>query len=396
MPTYADVLQPVLRLSVSLLDYLIIILRKALFSREENARLVALQGFLFLAEGNLAGTRASTASAASAASPDASIVSDDQDPLALEIIGQLRRTMAQQVQMRERLYDGLCDIVRAKPHLIDDVAAALFPQLQKYCHSDGSGMRIMLDRCVDQNNGIIEPIGKLLRAVAVCVALKTKASTARSSATVSLIQDGGGEKARGKEAADEDEGGVIGAARSYLDKLAGWIADSDAEDFDMDKETDFSSNDTQHLSCARLLVGMHEVLFEHMMLHPQVKVGQETRLFKGIGKMYTILDIVSSGKPGGKGAGKGRKGSTALDDRTSLFSYEFARQLLVGSDVGASAGMGRAGHVDLTADSAVALRKAVFDDDKIMSLALETAQRHLVQAGRSIVQEPMLAQVRYS
>jgi hypothetical protein len=122
-------------------------------------------------------------------------------------------------------------------------------------------MRIMLERCVDENNGIIEPIGKLLRAVAVCVALKTKASTARSPASVSLIQDGGGEKARGKEAADEDEGGVIGAARTYLDKLAVWIADSDAEDFDMDKETDFSSNDTQHQSCARLLVGMHEVLF---------------------------------------------------------------------------------------------------------------------------------------
>lgn len=362
-------LEPVLRLSSSLLDYLIIILRKALFSREEDARMVALEGFLLLAQGNL-----SVASASASKNAEA----HQQDPLALELIGQLRRTMAQQVQMRERFYDGLCDVVRAKPYLIEDVAATLFPQLQRYCLSDGSGTRIMLEKCVDDNNMIVEPIGKLLRAVAVCVALKTKA---RQSAGLAPIRIDNTEGSRGKEAADEHEGGVIGAARGVLDKLASWIADTDPEDFDMDRETDFNTSETQHLSVARLLVGMHEVLFEHVMLHPQVKVGQETKLFRGIRKMYAILELVSTAKAANKGGAKGRKGSALLDDRTSLFSYTFARQLLAAEDTGA----GKGGHVDLTADSERALRKAVFDDDCIMSFALETAQRQLLQAGRSMV-----------
>ena len=93
MPTNTAValiraLSPVLRLSASLLDYLIIILRKALFSREADARIVALQGFLLLAQGNLCAWGAGG-------------VDQDQDSLALEIIGQLRRTMVQQVYMRE-------------------------------------------------------------------------------------------------------------------------------------------------------------------------------------------------------------------------------------------------------------------------------------------------------
>jgi len=367
-------LQPVLRLSSSLLDYLIIILRKALFSREEDARMVALQGFLLLAQGNLGSVRAEAGNAG--CSDAGGIVGGIvEDPLALQMIAQLRRTMAQQVQMREKLYDGLCEVVRAKPYLIDDVAGALFPQLQRYCQTDGSGTRIVLEKCVDSSNVIVEPIGKLLRAVAVCVALKTKTSAPP------LI---GTEGVRGKEAADDHESSVIGAARSMLDKLSVWIADADPEDFDMDKETDFSNTETQHLSVARLLVGMHEVLFEHTMLNPQVKVGHEKRLFKGIRKMHAILDLVSTAKPASKSGSKGRgKGSSILDDRSSLFSYDFARRLLVGEDTGGAAA-GRAGEVDLTADSERALRKAVFDDEDIMSLALETAQRQMIEAGRSI------------
>jgi hypothetical protein len=355
-------LEPVLRQSSSLLDYLIIILRKALFSREEDARMVAVQGFLLLAQGNLG-------------APSAPGMPHEQDPLALEMIGQLRRTMTQQVQMRERLYDGLCDVVRAKPYLIDDVASALFPQLQKCCHSDGSGTHIQIEKCVDNSTFVIvEPIGKLLRVLALCVALKTKAAAPSG---------GGRGSSKGKEAAQDEDDGVLGAVRSKLDALHEWISSTDPEDFDMDKETDFSSSETQHQSIARLVVGMHEVLFEHAMLCPRFKAGQDSRLFRGIKKMHKLLDLVSAPKPSAKGAGKGRKGSTILDDRTTLFSADFARRLLEAESAQEAPG-GRSGHVDLTVDSERALRKAIFDDDNVMTLALETAQRQLLQAGFSL------------
>ena len=363
-------LEPVLRQSSSLLDYLVIILRKALFSREEDARMVAVQGFLLLAQGNLG-------------APSASGMPHEQDPLALEMIGQLRRTMTQQVQMRERLYDGLCHVVRAKPYLIDDVAGALFPQLQKYCNQDGSGMHIALERCIDSSTFVIvEPIGKLLRVLALCVALKTK-TTVPGGGGDGGDGGGGGGSSKGKEAAQDEEDGVIEAVRSQLDKLHEWISNVDSEDFDMDKDTDFSSSETQHQSVVRLLVGMHEVLFEHAMLCPRVKVGQEKRLFKSVHKMHRLLDLVSAAKQSAKGAGKGRKGSNILDDRTSLFSSDFALRLLEAESAQEASGA-RSGHVDLTADSERSLSKAIFEDDHVMTLALETAQRQLLQAGFSI------------
>ena len=367
---FVRALEPVLCLSPSLLDYLMIILRKAVFSREEDARMVALQGFLLLAQGNFGGAHSSGPS---------EMTIQNRDTLALEIIGQLRRTMSHQVQMRERLYDGLCEVVTAKPSLTEDVAAALLPQLQKYCHCEEGGTRILLEKCVDSNNAILEPIGKLLRALAVCVAIRTKSTVLPGESSVLSM---GASGSKGKEAADQEEVGVIGEVRNVLDKLAIWIAETDPEDFDMDKETDFSASDTQHLSVARLLIGVHEVLFEHSMLKPQVRVGHETRLFHGIRKMCDIIELVSTAKPASKGSGKGRRGHNALDDRESLFSYEFTRQLLTADDPGS--GTGSSGQVDLTGGSENALRKAVFHDDRIMSLAIETGLRQLLQAGRGI------------
>ena len=366
-------LSPVLRLSESLLDYVIIILRKALFSREEDARVVALQCFFLLAQGEFGMARKGDA-----AHGDEGQV---QDALALEIIGQLRRTMVQQVYIRERFYDGLCDVVRAKSYLIDDVAAVLYPQLQRYCLTDGTGTRIQLEKCVDGQNKIVEPIGKLLRAIAVCVALKTNLSTAAAT-----IEGNVGECDNGKEVAVEEEDGIIGAARNLLDKLAVWISDVDPEDFDMDKETDFTSTETHHLSCARLLVGCYEVLFEHSMLRPHFKIGHENRLFRGVRKLHGLLDLVAIAKPAAKGGGnKGRKGSSLLDDRASLLSYDFERRLLLAVDAASSRTFAAGDRVDLCQeDSGRALRKAVFDDDNVISLALETAQRQLLEAGRSI------------
>jgi len=367
-------LEPALRLSSSLLDYLMIILRKAVFSREQDARMVALQGFLLLAQGNFGGSRTAGSSEAAA---------QQQDTLALEIIGQLRRTMAHQVQMRERLYDGLCDVVAAKPALVEDVAAALLPQLQRYLHSDASGTRILLEKCLDSTKAILEPIGKLLRALAVCVAIRTRSAPGLGESSADVR---GGEGSKGKEAADQDTVGVIGEVRSVLDRLAVWIAETDPEDFDMDKDTDFASSETGHLSVARMLIGMHEVLFEHSMLRPQVKVGHETRLVYGIRKMLDIIELVSTAKPPSKGSGKGRRGCTALDDRSSLFSHEFALKLLSADDQASGAGgAGGAsgGQVDLTVSSESAICKALFNDDRIMSLAVETALRQVMQAGRS-------------
>ena len=81
------------------------------------------------------------------------------------------------------------------------------------------------------------------------------------------------------------------------------------------------------------------------------------------------------------------KGSTVLDERNSLLSYDFARRLLAAEDRGGTDG--GAEHVDLCMDSERSLRKAIFDDEHIISLALETAQRQLLEVGRIISNDSM-------
>ncbi|KAJ1485623.1 FANCI helical domain 2-domain-containing protein [Baffinella frigidus] len=285
-------LEPVLVLHPSLQDYLVIVLRKSIFSREPEARMVALNGFLFLAEQSSSSSRGGGSSSTGGAGR-AGVA---PDPLGLEIIGQLRRCMVQQVEMRERLYDGLCQVAASKPKLIDSIISALLPNLQR-CWDDGRS-QLSVDKCIDDKGNITEPIPKLLRAVARCVYLAGGSSSSKSRAAGDVHPE------------------LVTRSRSILDKCVEWILTCAVEDFELDKETDFQGDDgVKFSSLAKLAIGLHEVLLEYLVLCTDLNPGTvRNKVFVIANKLEEITALVrvntkGAGLGGVKGCGKNRKTS---------------------------------------------------------------------------------------
>ena len=256
-------LTPVLRLQPSLQDYLVIVLRKSIFSREPEARMVALDGFLFLAEHSPEGGAS--------------------DALGLEIIGQLRRCMVQQVEMRERLYEGLCQVAANRPKLLDPIASALLPNIQRYW--DDERGQLSVDRCLDDKGSITEPLPKLLRTVARCVYLAGGGSTTLHRTTGEVHSD------------------LVTRSRAVLDRCLDWILKCAVEDFELDKETDFTGEDgAKATSMAKLAIGLYEVLLEYLLLCTDLcPASLRNKVFVIASRLEEITNLVRVNSKGGIG-----------------------------------------------------------------------------------------------
>nr|XP_047927929.1 Fanconi anemia group I protein isoform X3 [Anser cygnoides] len=111
--------QPLLKVSMSVRDSLILVLQKAIFSRQLDARKAAVAGFLLLLRnfkilGSLTSSQCSQAIGATQVQADvhACYNSAANEAFCLEILGSLRRCLSQQADVRLMLYEAhlLCCI----------------------------------------------------------------------------------------------------------------------------------------------------------------------------------------------------------------------------------------------------------------------------------------------
>ena len=116
---------------------------KALFGSDVAARCIAVEGFVLLLRAT--SIKPSTAVRCDRLDTDRGSVS----PIALEILGLVRRCLMQQVNVRERLYCGLAAAVEACPTLaapIHDLAAM---HLEQYLEIDKHhSPPIFIDKCL--------------------------------------------------------------------------------------------------------------------------------------------------------------------------------------------------------------------------------------------------------
>ncbi|KAF9971150.1 hypothetical protein BGZ73_005945 [Actinomortierella ambigua] len=149
-------------------DGLIVILRKALFSKSLESRQVALSGMLMLLEPAPVKPRSFRAGPSRPIDPRA-----DQIALSfsMEILTMLRRCLGQQLEIRLSLYDGLLRVSQQSPHLNPIIFEMLHAHFTRYY--DRSGTRpspIFLDECVaNARNGMVpsltEPLQYLMSSV---------------------------------------------------------------------------------------------------------------------------------------------------------------------------------------------------------------------------------------
>ncbi|XP_069622317.1 Fanconi anemia group I protein [Ranitomeya imitator] len=315
-------LQPVLRINVSVRDNVILVLRKAMFSSQLDARKSAVAGFLLLLKnfkvlGSLSSSQCSQAIGASQVLVDVHTRynSAANEAFCLEILGGLRRCLSQQEDIRRILYEGFYDVTRRNSQLARPIMHTLVAQLKRYYEPEPDLLPpLKLEKCITaQKEQIIlqEPLAHLLSSVHSCIRWYKQQS--------SLLQERGME-----ENDDEDYVACLQEIDEILESITRRMTKCDLEEFELDKSADFSVSSgvgMKNYSYAVLVMGVCEVLVEYNFTTADFSKSKFEEIL-GIFKCYSkLVDILKEKSAKGRSAG----GNKAY---RSLLSMGFVSTLL--------------------------------------------------------------------
>ncbi|XP_025775544.1 Fanconi anemia group I protein isoform X2 [Puma concolor] len=309
--------QPLLKVSMSVRDSLILVLRKAMFASQLDARKAAVAGFLLLLKnfkvlGSLSSSQCSQSIGASQVHVDvhSRYNSVANETFCLEIMDSLRRCLGQQADVRLILYEGFYDVLRRNSQLANSIMQTLLSQLKQYYEPKPDVLPpLKLEACIlTQGDRIClqEPLDYLLCCVQHCLAwCKSKVMPPQQ------------EK-------EEEEEGVYQDLEDLLESITSRMIKSELEDFELDKSADFSQSTCVGIKnniCASLVMGVCEVLIEYnfsISNFSKNKFEEVLSLFMCYKKLSDILNE------------KAGKGKTKVANKTndSFLSMKFVSDLL--------------------------------------------------------------------
>ncbi|NWR58230.1 FANCI protein, partial [Bucorvus abyssinicus] len=254
--------QPLLKVSMSVRDSLILVLQKAIFSRQLDARKAAVAGFLLLLRnfkvlGSLSSSQCSQAIGATQVQADvhACYNSAANEAFCLEILGSLRRCLSQQADVRLMLYEGFYDVLRRNSQLASSIMETLLSQIKQYYLPQPDLLPpLKLEGCIMAQGDQIflqEPLAHLLCCIQHCLAWY--------KSTVHLCQG----------AEDDDEEEDVRFEQNFeemLESVTRRMIKSELEDFELDKSADFSLSSgvgVKNNIYAIQVMGICEVLIEY-------------------------------------------------------------------------------------------------------------------------------------
>nr|XP_054766661.1 Fanconi anemia group I protein-like [Lytechinus pictus] len=335
--------QPLMRLNVTLKDSLMLVLRKAMFSRQGEARKIAVLGYLqilrhFRVFGSLPMSQSSQSySMASTSSQiQVDIHGGSNQPnnyeaiVCMEILGNLRRCLTQQADIRMVLYEGLYEVLCRNTKLQGAITDMLQRQFKTYYEADEDIQPpLKLQPCITaQGNNVFlaEPLAHLLQCLVQCL---TRCKMMPSSRRRGEDWD--------EETSDDDDDVDKEEALERLEKMMESLMDRmvacELEDFHVDKSADFSTTSGVGLRnnlFAILLLGINEVLMEYIFTTSkasQYKIDDMRKLVSLYKKYHQIADILkeksSKGKGGGTKSPKSLLSMACLDNMcAALYSDE--------------------------------------------------------------------------
>ncbi|XP_041494726.1 Fanconi anemia group I protein isoform X3 [Microtus oregoni] len=310
--------QPLLKVSMSVRDSLILVLRKAMFASQLEARKSAVAGFLLLLKnfkvlGSLSSSQCSQSIGVTQVQVDvhSRYNAVANETFCLEIIDSLRRCLGQQADVRLLLYEGFYDVLRRNSQLASSIMQTLFSQLKLFYEPEPDLLPpLKLGACVlTQGSQIFlqEPLDHLLSCVHHCLAWY-------KNRVIPLQQGDEG----------EEEEGLCRELDDMLESITVRMIKSELEDFELDKSADFSQSTSVGIKnhiCACLIMGVCEVLIEYnfsISNFSKSKFEEILSLFMCYKKFSDILNE------------KAGKGKTKMTSRTndSLLSMKFVSDLL--------------------------------------------------------------------
>ncbi|KAJ6662812.1 hypothetical protein lerEdw1_011016 [Lerista edwardsae] len=257
-------IQPLLKISMSMRDSLILVLRKSMFSGQLDARKSAVAGFLLLLKnfkilGSLTTSQCSQAIGASQIQVDvhARYNSAANEAFCLEILGSLRRCLSQQADVRLMLYEGFYDVLRRNSQLSNSILEMLLSQIKRYYESEPNLLPpLKLEGCIlAQRDQIFlqEPLAHLLCCIQHCLAWYKNTLTLR-------------QQTEEEEEEGDSDAGLQQNLSDMLESITRRMIKSELEDFELDKSADFSQSTGVGLKnniYAILVMGICEVLIEY-------------------------------------------------------------------------------------------------------------------------------------
>ncbi|XP_069322727.1 Fanconi anemia group I protein isoform X2 [Eulemur rufifrons] len=311
--------QPLLKVSMSMRDSLILVLRKAMFASQLDARKSAVAGFLLLLKnfkvlGSLSSSQCSQSIGVSQVHVDihSRYNSVANETFCLEIMDSLRRCLGQQADVRLMLYEGFYDVLRRNSQLANSIMQTLLSQLKQFYEPKPDLLPpLKLEACIltqGDHISLQEPLDYLLCCIQHCLAWY--------KSRVVPLQQG--------EEEEEEEEAFYQDLDDMLESITSRMIKSELEDFELDKSADFSQSTSIGIKnniCAFLVMGICEVLIEYnfsISNFSKNKFEEVLSLFMCYKKLSDILNE------------KAGKGKTKMANKTndSFLSMKFVSDLL--------------------------------------------------------------------
>ncbi|XP_076588504.1 Fanconi anemia group I protein [Chaetodon auriga] len=314
--------QPLLKVSMSLKDALILVLRKAMFSSQLDGRKSAVTGFLLLLKnfkvlGSLASSQCSQAVSSSQIQVDvhSRYNSAANEAFCLEILSSLRRCLGQQADVRLMLYEGFYDVLRRNSQLASSIMQTLFSQLKRYYEPEQDLLPpVKLEPCITALGDQVylqEPLAHLVSCTVHCLRwLQNMRQSANANADDS-------------DDDEEEEEGYQSELQTILESMTRRMIKSELEDFELDKSAEFSMGSgvgVKNNIYAVLVMGVYEVLMEYNFIKANYSKSCFEELMELFNRYHKLSEILK------EKSGKGRVPSHKTP--RSLLSSGFISTLL--------------------------------------------------------------------
>uniref|UniRef100_A0A3B4YFJ0 FA complementation group I n=1 Tax=Seriola lalandi dorsalis TaxID=1841481 RepID=A0A3B4YFJ0_SERLL len=301
--------QPLLKVSMSLKDALILVLRKAMFSSQLDGRKSAVTGFLLLLKnfkvlGSLASSQCSQTISSSQVQVDvhSRYNSAANEAFCLEILSSLRRCLSQQADVRLMLYEGFYDVLRRNSQLASSIMQTLFSQLRRYYEPEQDLLPpVKLEACITAHGDQVY----LQEPLVLCLHCSSMSATLCSWFT------------------EEEEEGYQSELQTILESMTRRMIKSEMEDFELDKSAEFSMGSSVGLKnniYAVLVMGVYEVLMEYNFIKANYNKSRFEELMQLFNHYHKLSEILK------EKSGKGRVPSHKTP--RSLLSLSFISTLL--------------------------------------------------------------------
>ncbi|KAM6937756.1 Fanconi anemia group I protein [Xenentodon cancila] len=314
--------QPLLKVSMSLKDALILVLRKAMFSSQLDGRKSAVTGFLLLLKnfkvlGSLASSQCSQAVSSSQVQVDVHCRynSAANEAFCLEIISSLRRCLGQQADVRLMLYEGFYDVLRRNSQLASSIMQTLLSQLRRYYEPEQDLLPpVKLEPCITAHGDQVflqEPLAHLVSCTVHCLLWLQNTRQSANHNTAESDDD------------EDEEEGYQSDLQTILQSMTRRMIKCELEDFELDKSAEFSMGSSVGVKnniYAVLVMGMYEILMEYNFIKANYNKSHFEELLELFTRSHKLSEVLK------EKSGKGRVSSHKTP--RSLLSMSFVSTLI--------------------------------------------------------------------